>query len=116
VRYQDRTHWGKMMNQTQYINDLPTMLRSVKQGFTHLPFTSPVRLVGVSAINLRPTADTSYSLFPEERRAEQITSAIDLITEKFGVGSITTARNLTIAPVADHIGFGNAPDVAQMGY
>lgn len=116
VRYSDRTHWGKMMNQTQYINDLPTMLQSVKTGFTHLPFSKPVRLVGVSAINLRPTADTSYSLFPEERKAEQITGAIDLITEKFGVGSITTARNLTIAPVADHIGFGNAPDVAQMRY
>jgi len=116
VRYTDRSHWGIMMNQTQYVNDLPTMLQSVKQGFTHLKFTNPVRLVGVSAINLRPTADTSYSLFPEERRPEQITRAIDLITEKFGVGSITTAQNLTIPPVADHIGFGNAPDVAQMGY
>lgn len=116
VRYTDRTHWGIVMNQTQYINDLPTMLQSVKQGFTHLNFAKPVRLVGVSAINLRPTTDTSYSLFPEERRPEQITKAIDLITEKFGVGSITTAQNLTIPPVADHIGFGNAPDVAQMGY
>ena len=92
------------------------MLKSGKQAFTHLPFTKPVRLVGVSAINLRPTADTSYSLFPEENRPEKITSAIDLITKKFGVGSITTARNLTIPPVADHIGFGNAPDVAQMAY
>jgi len=115
VRYTDRTHWGIVMNQTQYINDLPTMLQSVKRGFTHLNFPKPVRLVGVSAINLRPTADTSYSLFPEERRPEQITRAIDLITEKFGIGSITTAQNLVIPPVADHIGFGNAPDVAQMG-
>lgn len=116
VRYSNRTHWGIVMNQTQYINDLPTMLQSVKQGFTHLPFTFPVRLVGVSAINLRPTADTSYSLFPEERKSEQVTHAIDLITEKFGVGSITTGSNLIIPPVADHIGFGNAPDVAQMKY
>ena len=116
VRYSDRTYWGIMMNQTQYINDLPTMLKSVKQGFTHLKFAKPVRLVGISAINLRPTADTSYSLFPEERRSEHITSAIDLVTEKFGAGSIITARNLIIPPVADHIGFGNAPDVAQMKY
>lgn len=116
VRYTDRTHWSIVMNQTQHINDLPTMLQSVKQGFTHLPFAKPVRLVGVSAINLRPTADTSYSLFAEERRSEHISGAIDLITSKFGVGSITTAQNLAIPPVADHIGFGNAPDVAQMDY
>lgn len=114
VRYQDRSHWAKIMIHPQYINDLPTLLQSAKQAFTHLPFQKPVRLVGISAINLKPTADTSYSLFPEERRSEQITSAIDLITKKFGMGSITTARDLTNAPIVDSIGFGNAPDVAQM--
>lgn len=116
VRYQDRSHWSIMMNQTQYINDLPTMIESVKQAFTHLPFTKPVRLVGISAINLKPTSGISYSLFPEERKSERITTAIDLITEKFGAGTINTARNFTSSPVVDSIGFGNAPDVAQMGY
>lgn len=116
VRFQDRSHWSVTLNQTQYINDLPTMLQSVKQAFTHLNFSKPVRLVGISAINLKPTSGTSYSLFPEERKSEQITRAIDLITEKFGVGTINTARNFTSKKVVDSIGFGNAPDVAQMGY
>ncbi len=116
VRYQDRTHWSTLVSQTQYINDLPTMLQSVKKVFTHLNFAKPVRLVGISAINLKPTSGTSYSLFPEERKSERITTAIDLITEKFGVGTINTVRNFTSKPVVDSIGFGNAPDVAQMGY
>ncbi len=116
VRYQDRTHWSTIISQPQYINDLPTMIESVKRAFTHLPFTKPVRLVGVSAINLKPTTGVSYSLFPEERKSERVTSAIDLITDKFGVGTINTARNFTSKPVVDSIGFGNAPDVAQMNY
>ena len=92
------------------------MLQSVKRAFTHLTFSKPVRLVGVSAINLKPTSGTSYSLLPEDRKSEQITHAIDLITEKFGVGTINTARNFASKPVVDSIGFGNAPDVAQMNY
>jgi len=116
IRYTNRAHWSEVVVHNQYTNDLPTMLQSAKQAFTHLHFTNPVRLVGISAVNLKATADTSYSLFPEERKSEKVTSAIDLITEKFGVGAIDIARNLKATPVMDHIGFGNAPDVAQMNW
>lgn len=116
VRYTDRSHWSEVVVNQQYTNDLPTLLKAGKSAFTHLPWVKPVRLVGVSAVDLKPTSATSYSLFAEERRSEKITTAIDIISRKFGTGTIKTARNLAAKPVDDHIGFGNAPDVAQMTY
>jgi DNA polymerase-4 len=56
------------------------------------PPAAPVRLTGVSAQSLEPTAEPQLALFRgAPTAADKINVALDRITEKFGTGALTTA-------------------------
>lgn len=59
--------------------------------WTHARLDEPVRLVGVSASNLRPKQLAQLDLFSDQKKPDRLGAALDAIQERFGAGAIRRA-------------------------
>ncbi|MBI2620715.1 DNA polymerase IV [candidate division WWE3 bacterium] len=54
-----------------------------------------IRLIGITVSNLVPKTQTDYPLFADEQKTERLTSASDLINDKYGDFTLIHANTLT---------------------
>lgn len=113
VRFTDHTIWHQVYNGKHSFWDSRTFYQHVQRMLSKLQLHSPVRLVGVSAVNLTPRPQANLSLFREHDRDERLSWALDEINYQFGAETVMPASQLLSHKVYDRIGFGNAAQSAR---
>jgi DNA polymerase-4 len=113
VRFTDHSYWHSVYNGRHSFSDSVTFLEHVRRLLGQVRLHVPVRLVGVSVVNLTPLPQTNLSLFGETVRRENLSQALDKINYQFGADTIITASQALSSKVYDRIGFGNATQNAN---
>ncbi len=113
VRFTDRTRWHQVYTGKHTFSDSVSFFEHVKRLLSSLRLHAPVRLIGVSAINLSLRPLENLDLFGSHVRDDRLSSAMDTINYQFGADMVVPASQLLSHKVYDRIGFGNAAQSAN---
>lgn len=84
VRFYDKTGWGERQTQKEYIFDGLQIYQMARKLLNHIPYSKPVRLIGITISDLASTTTSTQPLFELDRQKEKLVSAIDAINVRYG--------------------------------
>jgi DNA polymerase-4 len=93
IRYSDFTTFSSQESCDDSLSQSHEIYRAAVAILDRLKLEQPVRLLGVKLSNLRER-DSQYHLFPEVRKYEQLTEAVDTVNDRFGSFSVTYGSSL----------------------
>ncbi len=93
IRYSDFTTFSSQESCDDSLCQSHEIYRAAVAILDRLDLKQPVRLLGVRLSNLRER-DSQYHLFPDVRKYEQLTEAVDTVNDRFGSFSVTYGSSL----------------------
>ncbi len=93
IRYSDFTTFSSQESCDTPLCQSHEIYQAAVAILNRLDLKQPVRLLGVRLSNLRER-DSQYHLFPEVRKYEQLTEAVDTVNDRFGSFSVTYGSSL----------------------
>jgi len=93
VRYADFTTFSVRATGSDWLSRSDAIYRAACALLETLTLAQPVRLLGVTLSSLRQEVQ-QYSLFEDERKAQQVAEAIDSVNDRYGGFAVTYASTL----------------------
>ncbi len=93
IRYSDFTTFSRQETGNDHLSQSHEIYHAAVAILDRLALEQPIRLLGVRLSNLRQRG-SQYHLFPEVRKYEQLTEAVDTVNERFGSFSVTYGSSL----------------------
>jgi len=93
VRYADFTTFSVRHTGSDWLSHSDAVYRAAVTLLDGLTLAQPVRLLGVTLSSLRQEVQ-QYSLFEEDRRAQQVAEAVDTVNSRYGGFAVTYASTL----------------------
>ena len=93
IRYSDFTTFSTQETGVDCLSQSHEIYRAAITILDRIHLEQPIRLLGVRLSNLRQR-DSQYHLFPEVRRYEQLTEAVDSVNDRYGSFSVTYGSSL----------------------
>jgi DNA polymerase-4 len=93
IRYSDFTTFSRQETGGDSLSQSHEIYRAAVAILDRLNLQQPVRLLGVRLSNLHQQ-ESQYHLFPEVRKYEQLTEAVDTVNDRFGSFSVTYGSSL----------------------
>lgn len=84
VRFADKSGWGQRATQKDYLLDGYTIYQAGARLLDLIPNPRPVRLIAITISDLVQQVQVTQPLFPDRRRWESLTRAIDRINQRDG--------------------------------
>ena len=115
--YSGSPYWGieERLTIPTHTNDGRTMAAFCWNLFLRMGWEGPVRMIGISVDNLVDEDALTTPLFFDEIRHDKLHTALDMVNDRFGPGTLTPASLLghRLIPVANGFGKGIAYEVGD---
>jgi DNA polymerase IV len=96
------TNLGRQKTLPSHINQSAAIYRAARKILATLPVDQPIRLLGISLSNLQHQGE-QLPLFCDERRTQRMTTAMDLVNQRFGDSTLNFASLLDNRERGSHV-------------
>ncbi|MDD3480666.1 MAG: DNA polymerase IV [Patescibacteria group bacterium] len=92
VRYGDFSGNGQTQRIKKWISDGYEIFTYANRLLSEMNLRAPVRAIGVRVSDVQPEKNVPYSLFPEDKKEEEIIKTIDKVNDQYGDMVLTRAK------------------------